>query len=86
MTYRTLLAAVVFVVASSPAVAQKGGAAKPKPKVKACGITAIPLSVVWLALGLWLGRRQAVLAGDRDLTPPIVGGILIPSSSTSNAS
>src|SRR6185436_15946065 len=44
MAYRTLLA-VLIVAASSPALAQKGGAAKPKPKVKACGITAIPLSV-----------------------------------------
>jgi AAA family ATP:ADP antiporter len=52
----------------------------------AISYAAIPLSVVWLALGLWLGRRQAVLAGDRDASPPIVGGILVPSSSTSHAS
>ena len=54
--------------------------------LSAISYAAIPLSVVWLALGLWLGRRQAVLAGDRDLTPPIAGGILVPSSSTSNVS
>jgi AAA family ATP:ADP antiporter len=52
----------------------------------AISYAAIPLSVIWLALGLWLGRRQAVLAGDRDASPPIVGGILVPSSSTSHAS
>ena len=52
----------------------------------AISYAAIPLSVVWLALGLWLGRKQAVLAGDRDASPPIVGGILVPSSSTSHAS
>ncbi|HEX8945386.1 MAG TPA: MFS transporter [Gemmatimonadaceae bacterium] len=52
----------------------------------AISYAAIPLSVIWLALGLWLGRRQAVLAGDRDASPPIVGGILVPSSSTSPAS
>jgi AAA family ATP:ADP antiporter len=29
---------------------------------------AVPMAAVWLMLGLWLGRRQAVLAGD---APPI---------------
>jgi AAA family ATP:ADP antiporter len=52
----------------------------------AISYAAIPLSLVWLALGLWLGHKQAILAGDRDATPPAVGGILVPSSSTSNAS
>jgi len=52
----------------------------------AISYAAIPLSVVWLALGLWLGRKQAALAGDRDASPPVVGGILVPSSSTSPAS
>jgi AAA family ATP:ADP antiporter len=36
---------------------------------------AVPLSAVWLGLGLWLGRRHAVLAGEVgtgrvDVTPP----------------
>jgi len=26
---------------------------------------AVPLSMIWLALGLWLGRRQAQLAGEQ---------------------
>jgi AAA family ATP:ADP antiporter len=52
----------------------------------AISYAAIPLSIIWLALGLWLGRKQAILAGDRDASPPVVGGILVPSSSTSNAS
>jgi len=53
--------------------------------LSAISYAAIPLSVIWLALGLWLGRKQAVLAGDRDASPPITSGILIPSSSTSQA-
>jgi AAA family ATP:ADP antiporter len=28
---------------------------------------AVPLSAVWLGLGLWLGRRQAVLAAEQAL-------------------
>jgi ATP:ADP antiporter, AAA family len=28
---------------------------------------AVPIAAVWLGLGLWLGRTQAVLAGDRPL-------------------
>jgi ATP:ADP antiporter, AAA family len=52
----------------------------------AISYAAIPLSLLWLALGLWLGRKQAILAGDRDAMPPVVGGILVPSSSTSNVS
>ena len=51
----------------------------------AISYAAIPLSLIWLALGLWLGRKQAILAGDRDAPPPVVG-VLVPSSSTSNAS
>jgi len=45
---------------------------------------AIPLSAIWLALGLWLGRKQAILAGDRDAENRI-GGILIPPSSAPHA-
>jgi hypothetical protein len=49
MAYRNLVTVLIVAcaasVSSSGASAQKGGAAKPKPKVKACGITAIPLSV-----------------------------------------
>jgi AAA family ATP:ADP antiporter len=56
----------------------------------AISYAAIPLSVIWLVLALWLGRKQAVLAGDRGASPPtsspVVGGILVPSSSTSNVS
>lgn len=47
---------------------------------------AVPLSAVWLAIGLWLGRRQGVLANAageprRDTPPPVADGVLIPSSS-----
>jgi len=56
----------------------------------AISYAAIPLSMVWLVLALWLGRKQAVLAGDRGAppadSPPVVGGILVPSSSTSHVS
>jgi AAA family ATP:ADP antiporter len=52
----------------------------------AISYAAIPLSVIWLVLALWLGRKQAVLAGDRDGSPPVVGGILVPSSLTSHVS
>jgi AAA family ATP:ADP antiporter len=53
---------------------------------------AIPLSLIWLVLALWLGRKQAVLAGDRgalpprETPPPVASGILVPSSSTSHVS
>jgi len=30
---------------------------------------AVPMAAVWLMLGLWLGRRQAVMAGD--IAPPV---------------
>ncbi len=50
----------------------------------AISYVAIPLSAIWLALGLWLGRKQAVLAGDRDAENRI-GGILVPPSSASHA-
>ena len=50
----------------------------------AISYVAIPLSAIWLALGLWLGRKQAVLAGDRDADNRI-RGILIPPSSAPNA-
>jgi AAA family ATP:ADP antiporter len=52
----------------------------------AISYAAIPLSVIWLVLALWLGRKQAILAGDRGTSSPVVGGILVPSSSTSNVS
>lgn len=50
----------------------------------AISYVAIPLSAIWLALGLWLGRKQAILAGDRDAENRI-GGILIPPSSAPHA-
>ena len=28
--------------------------------------TAVPLGVIWLFLGLWLGKKQAALAGTGD--------------------
>jgi ATP:ADP antiporter, AAA family len=31
----------------------------------------IPIAAVWLGLGLWLGRKQAVLAGDRPLAEAV---------------
>jgi hypothetical protein len=43
MRYRTFLLAGSIALLSTPAVAQKAG--KPKPKPKACGIAAIPLQV-----------------------------------------
>lgn len=45
----------------------------------AISYVAIPLSAVWLALGLWLGRKQAILAGEREAEHSI--GIFIPPSS-----
>jgi AAA family ATP:ADP antiporter len=50
----------------------------------AISYVAIPLSAVWLALGFWLGRKQAILAGEREAERSI--GILIPPSSASHAS
>jgi AAA family ATP:ADP antiporter len=32
---------------------------------------AVPLSAVWVAIGLWLGRKQAVLAGDSPAPEPL---------------
>ena len=50
----------------------------------AISYVAIPLSAVWLALGFWLGRKQAVLAGEREAERSV--GILIPPSSAPHAS
>jgi AAA family ATP:ADP antiporter len=36
---------------------------------------AVPMAAVWLMLGLWLGRRQAELAGD---APPAAGPAIAP--------
>jgi AAA family ATP:ADP antiporter len=49
----------------------------------AISYVAIPLSAIWLALGFWLGRKQAILAGDRDAGQSI-GGMLIQPSSAPN--
>jgi ATP:ADP antiporter, AAA family len=40
--------------------------------------SAVPLAAVWLMLGIWLGRRQATMAGEAPATPvpvPVVGGL-----------
>lgn len=50
----------------------------------AISYVAIPLSAVWLGLGFWLGRKQAILAGEREAERSI--GILIPPSSARHAS
>jgi AAA family ATP:ADP antiporter len=50
----------------------------------AISYVAIPLSAVWLALGFWLGRKQAILAGEREAERSV--GILIPPSSAPHAS
>ena len=34
---------------------------------------AVPLSVIWLGLGLWLGRRQAQLAGEQPVVKEVSG-------------
>jgi AAA family ATP:ADP antiporter len=34
---------------------------------------AVPLSVIWLGLGLWLGRRQAQLAGEQPVVKEMSG-------------
>ncbi len=39
---------------------------------------AVPLSVVWLGLGLWLGRRQAVLAKVRPPSSPTLSSSASP--------
>jgi AAA family ATP:ADP antiporter len=40
--------------------------------VSGAAYAAVPFAVVWLVLGLWLGRRQAQLAaGDRRESPPM---------------
>jgi len=36
---------------------------------------AVPLSAIWLGLGLWLGRRQAQLAGEQPVVKELSGAV-----------
>jgi len=54
--------------------------------LSAISYVAIPLSAIWLVLAIWLGRKQAVLAGEREAELPIAGGVLVPPSPASRAS
>jgi len=36
---------------------------------------AVPLSMIWLGLGLWLGRRQAQLAGEQPVVKELSGAV-----------
>ncbi len=38
---------------------------------------AVPLSVIWLGLGLWLGRRQAQLAGEQPVVKELSGAVAV---------
>jgi AAA family ATP:ADP antiporter len=36
---------------------------------------AVPLSMIWLGLGLWLGRRQAQLAGEQPVVKELSAAV-----------
>jgi hypothetical protein len=36
---------------------------------------AVPLSMIWLGLGLWLGRRQAQLAGEQPMVKELSAAV-----------